>query len=132
MVSREIHRHGRGLTTAAGHKVAFIDDEACVGCGECVATCFTGAIGISWKSDPAIVQQKMVEYAAAALHEKEGKFAAINFIIDVTPDCDCLGWSDNPIVPNIGIAASLDPVSSRRRFPRSGESGARQRHERPG
>ncbi|MHB1325421.1 MAG: DUF362 domain-containing protein [Thermoleophilia bacterium] len=93
------------------HKVAQIDDEACIGCGECVATCFTGAISISWKSDPAIVQQKMVEYAAAALHDKQGKFAALNFIIDVTPDCDCIGWSDNAIVPNIGIAASLDPVS---------------------
>lgn len=94
-----------------GHKVAAIDDPACIGCGECVATCFTGAIGISWKSDASIVQQKMAEYAAAALHEKKDRFAAINFIIDVTPDCDCLGWSDNPIVPNIGIAASLDPVS---------------------
>lgn len=93
------------------HKVAWVDDEACIGCGECVATCFTGAIGISWKSDPAIVQQKLAEYAAAALHEKKGKFAAINFIIDVTPDCDCLGWSDNAIVPNIGIAASYDPVA---------------------
>ncbi|MHB8858962.1 MAG: DUF362 domain-containing protein [Thermoleophilia bacterium] len=92
-------------------KLAQIDDEACIGCGECAATCFTGAIGISWKSDPAIVQQKMVEFAAAALTEKEGRFAALNFILDVTPDCDCLGWSDNPIVPNIGIAASFDPVS---------------------
>ena len=92
-------------------KVAQINDEACIGCGECVATCFTGAIGISWKSDPAVVQQKMTEYAAAALTEKEGRFAAINFIMDVTPDCDCLGWSDNAIVPNIGIAASFDPVS---------------------
>ncbi|MHB8968103.1 MAG: DUF362 domain-containing protein [Thermoleophilia bacterium] len=61
--------------------------------------------------DPSIVQQKTVEYAAASLHGKEGKFAAINFIIDVTPDCDCIGWSDNPIVPNIGITASLDPVA---------------------
>ncbi|MHB1361016.1 MAG: DUF362 domain-containing protein [Thermoleophilia bacterium] len=92
-------------------KIARIEDEACVGCGECVATCFTGAIGISWKSDPAIVQQKMVEFAAAALTEKQGRFAALNFILDVTPDCDCLGWSDNPIVPNIGVAASFDPVS---------------------
>ena len=47
-----------------------IDDEACIGCSECVA-CFTGAINISWKSDPAIIQQKMVEYAAAALHDKQ-------------------------------------------------------------
>ncbi len=98
-------------TEGKGGKLACIDDQSCIGCGECVATCFTDAIGISWKGDPAIVQQKMVEYAAAALHEKEGKFAALNFIIDVTPDCDCLGWSDNAIVPNIGIAASYDPVA---------------------
>ncbi len=96
---------------AEGHKIALIDDDACIGCGECVVTCFTDAIGISWEGDPAIVQQKMTEYAAAALHDKSEKFAAINFIIDVTPDCDCLGWSDNAIVPNIGIAASRDPVS---------------------
>lgn len=93
-------------------KVALIDDEACVGCGECAASCFTGAIGISWKSDPAIVQQKMVEYAMASLTDKRDKFAAFNYIIDVTPDCDCLGWSDNPIVPNIGILASFDPVAA--------------------
>ena len=94
------------------NKVALIDNEACIGCGECVATCFTGAIGINWKSDPAIVQQKMAEYAGAALSGKASKFAAINHVLDVTPDCDCLGWSDNPIVPNIGIVASLDPVAA--------------------
>ncbi|MFA5809155.1 MAG: DUF362 domain-containing protein [Thermoleophilia bacterium] len=93
-------------------KVALIDDGACIGCGECVATCFNDAIGISWKSDPGVVQQKMAEYASAALTGKKGKFAAINYILDVTPDCDCLGWSDNPIVPNIGIVASHDPVAA--------------------
>ena len=92
-------------------QVALIDDDACIGCGECVATCFYGAIAINWKSDPAIVQQKMAEYALGAISDKRRKFAAINYIIDVTPDCDCLGWSDNPIVPNIGIAASTDPVA---------------------
>ncbi|MFA6001556.1 MAG: DUF362 domain-containing protein [Thermoleophilia bacterium] len=93
-------------------KVALIDDEACIGCGECVATCFNNAIGISWKSDPGVVQQKMAEYASAALTGKKDKFAAINYLLDVTPDCDCLGWSDNAIVPNIGIVASFDPVAA--------------------
>ncbi len=92
-------------------KVALIDSGACIGCGECVASCFTGAIAINWKTDPAVMQQKMVEFALGVLRDKKGKFAAINYILDVTPDCDCLGWSDNPIVPNIGIAASRDPVA---------------------
>ncbi len=97
---------------AVGHKVALIDNEACIGCGECVATCFTGAIDIVWQSDPAIVQEKTAEYMAGVLAGKEGKFAAINYIIGVTPDCDCLGWNDNAIVPDIGIVASLDPVAA--------------------
>ena len=93
-------------------KVALIDQNACIGCGECVATCYEGAIDINWKSDPAIVQQKMAEYATAALIENRSRFVAINHILDVTPDCDCLGWSDNPFVPNIGIVASFDPVAA--------------------
>jgi hypothetical protein len=106
-----VDAEGKGAGGAKQPRVASIAPEECVGCGECVAVCFTGAIEISWKSDPAIVQQKMVEHAAAALSGKEKKFAAINYVLDVTPDCDCLGWSDNPIVPNIGIAASYDPVA---------------------
>lgn len=93
-------------------KKALIEAEACVGCGECVAVCFTGAIGISWETDPAKMQERMAEYALAVLQDKKNKFAAINYLLDVTPDCDCLGWSDNPIVPNIGIAASYDPVAA--------------------
>lgn len=95
----------------AARKAASIDSGPCIGCGECVTVCYTGAIGISWKSDPAIVQQKMAEYAFAVLKEKSHKFAAINFLMDITPDCDCVGWSDKPIVPNLGIMAATDPVA---------------------
>jgi hypothetical protein len=35
----------------------------------------------------------------------------INFITNVSPDCDCAGWSDRPIVNDIGILASKDPVA---------------------
>ena len=35
----------------------------------------------------------------------------MNFVINVTPDCDCVPWSDTPIVPDIGILASKDPVA---------------------
>ncbi len=95
-----------------GRKAAYIDPECCIGCGECVATCYTGAIAIRWESDPAIVQQKTAEYMAGVLAEKKGKFAAIDYVLSVTPDCDCLGWSDNAIVPDIGIVASRDPVAA--------------------
>jgi uncharacterized Fe-S center protein len=34
-----------------------------------------------------------------------------NFVVDVTPDCDCFPWSDTPIVQDVGILASRDPVA---------------------
>jgi uncharacterized Fe-S center protein len=35
----------------------------------------------------------------------------MNFLIRITPDCDCFPFSDAPIVPDIGILASRDPVA---------------------
>jgi uncharacterized protein len=31
--------------------------------------------------------------------------------MQVTPQCDCAGYSDKPICPDIGILASRDPVA---------------------
>ena len=52
---------------------------------------------------------KVAEYAIAALNGKPGFH--INFMIDISPDCDCWGYNDKPIVADIGIAASFDPVA---------------------
>jgi uncharacterized Fe-S center protein len=35
----------------------------------------------------------------------------MNFLTNITPDCDCCPWSDSPIVPDIGFLASTDPVA---------------------
>jgi uncharacterized Fe-S center protein len=42
---------------------------------------------------------------------KENKVGFMNFLIRITPDCDCMPFSDAPIVPDIGILASKDPVA---------------------
>jgi uncharacterized Fe-S center protein len=41
----------------------------------------------------------------------KGKVAFINLALDLTPGCDCQGFSDMPIVPNLGVFASYDPVA---------------------
>lgn len=92
-------------------KKAYINPEKCYGCGECVVACTTGAIEISWKTEPHIIQEKIVEYVSGALQGKEKKSGFFNFLINVTPDCDCYGWNDMPIVPDIGILASDDPIA---------------------
>jgi uncharacterized Fe-S center protein len=90
---------------------ASILPESCLGCGECTVTCPHRAIAISWKTTPVTLQEKMVEYAYGVQKEKKGKIGFINFVIGVTPDCDCFSWSDAPIVNDIGILASQDPVA---------------------
>ena len=35
----------------------------------------------------------------------------INFVLNVSPECDCLGYSDSPVCPDIGILAAYDPVA---------------------
>jgi hypothetical protein len=55
--------------------------------------------------------RKMAEFARGAVTGKEGKTLFLNFITQVSPACDCYGYSDAPIVNDIGICASTDPVA---------------------
>jgi uncharacterized Fe-S center protein len=90
---------------------AWFDDDACQGCAECITACPEDALRILWNEHPAAVQEKMVEVAAATLRPKRGKAVFFNFVIEVTPDCDCFPFSDTPIVQDVGILASRDPVA---------------------
>lgn len=90
---------------------AKINEELCYGCGECLVTCTPRAISVRWDSSANSLQEKMVEYCMGATKGKENKVAYFNFVINVTPHCDCAGWSDTPIVNDIGILASKDPVA---------------------
>lgn len=92
-------------------RVSVIDKDKCIGCGECTVTCPVHAIGINWKTEPDIIQEKLVEYAEGALKNKKGKYGFVTFVTNVSPECDCYGWSDAPLVRDIGIFASRDPVA---------------------
>lgn len=90
---------------------AMIAMEKCIGCGECITVCSKRAIQVQWKTDSNKFLEKMAEYAFGAVKNKEGKVAYFNFIMNVTPLCDCVPWSDVPIVNDVGILASFDPVA---------------------
>ena len=97
------------ITISAGK--AIIDHDKCIGCAECVISCPTKAISIRWDATNNSLQEKIAEYTYGVLKGKKNKAFFFNFVMNVTPDCDCLSWSDVPIVPDIGILASKDPVA---------------------
>lgn len=92
-------------------KVSVVDESKCIGCGECTVTCPAQAIDVNWKTEPAAIQEKIVEYVEGVLKNKKGKCGFITFVTNVSPDCDCYGWSDASLVKDIGILASRDPVA---------------------
>lgn len=91
---------------------AVISNEKCVGCGECIEVCPENAIEINWNAEAHRVQKAWTETAFGVVKKiKPENILYINFINNVTPDCDCFGFSDNPIVPDVGVLAGTDPVA---------------------
>lgn len=92
-------------------KKAQMNPDLCIGCGECISACPIRAISPNWDTEISDFLERMTEYAYGVHKVKKGKIAYINFVMNVSPNCDCCGWADAPIVPDVGILASFDPVA---------------------
>jgi uncharacterized Fe-S center protein len=99
------------LVDINNQKKAKIDSDLCVGCGECILVCPHEAVKVQWAGDVPAFMENIVEYTLGVLKGKKGKSLFINFITDVSPACDCVPYNDAPIVRNIGVVASKDPVA---------------------
>lgn len=88
---------------------AEIDYAKCVGCGQCVALCqYDGAVmGAGDTSEN--MNCKIAEYTQAVLKDKP--HFHVSFIMNVSPECDCWHTNDAAVIPDLGIAASFDPVA---------------------
>lgn len=87
-----------------------INEEKCTGCGECIQRCPAGAIRISWNQEAHTFINRMTEYALAATMATTIP-VYINFLINISPDCDCMRNEGPPMVNDIGVLASSDPVA---------------------
>lgn len=91
------------------NRKAVIDYDKCVGCGQCVAVCQFDSAQVIWNESADTANEKIAEYAHAVVNEKPNFH--INFIMNVSPNCDCWDSNDVPIVPDLGIMASFDLVA---------------------
>ena len=89
--------------------VATIDHDRCVGCGRCIGVCNQDAIEPDYDAAVEVLNYKIAEYTQAVVQDRPSFH--ISLAIDVSPNCDCHAENDTPIVPDVGMFASFDPVA---------------------
>ena len=98
-----------GITDGYSIIPELCQDYRCLGCYEVCRD--KRAIPLTWCSskDTSI---RIVD-AAKAVIDTVGKdnFAFLNFLLDISPMCDCSPYSDTPVVPDLGILAGFDPLA---------------------
>ena len=90
-------------------KKASIDHSKCVGCGRCIGICPMDAVFAANDESNDILNCKIAEYTKAVIDGRPNFH--ISLVVDVSPCCDCHSENDVPIVPNVGMFASFDPVA---------------------
>lgn len=98
-----------GLVFDEAKKKMTVDQEHCLGCGRCLGACNFDAIAFDNDAANTVLNCRMAEYTKAVVDGRPNFH--ISLIVDVSPNCDCHGENDAPILPNLGMFASFDPLA---------------------
>lgn len=92
--------------------IPHIDTKKCIGCAKCISICPHGACTVNWLSTlPGTFEEKLCEYAFAATKiNKDNQIIYINFLLNITDNCDCMSHT-KIVAKDIGILAGTDPVA---------------------
>ena len=100
---------GQDAITYGADGKALIDQDKCVGCGRCIGVCNFDAIHNPSGDSVQMLNRKMAEYTKAVVDGRP--CFHISLVRDISPNCDCHGENDMPILPDVGMFASFDPVA---------------------
>ena len=98
-----------GLIFDEAARKMHVDQDNCVGCGRCLGACNFDAIIFDNDDAVELLNYRMAEYAKAVVDGRP--CFHISLVVDVSPNCDCHGENDVPILPNLGMFASFDPLA---------------------
>ena len=98
-----------GLVFDPATRKMHVDKEHCVGCGRCVGACNFDAIDFEDPNSNQMLNYRIAEYAKAVVDGRP-QFH-ISLVMDISPNCDCHGENDAPILPDVGMFASFDPLA---------------------
>jgi uncharacterized Fe-S center protein len=93
-------------------KSAVIDESICYGCSNCLQKCpIEKAIKRpTWNNAKKFVE-RFIDNVKAVLSFGPEKIRYINFAFDIPAKCDCVSNASVPVIPDLGILGSTDPVS---------------------
>jgi len=85
-----------------------IDKNKCIKCDGCSEACREYAIEVEWTTGEELSHR--IAKAAKAVLDSKGRenFFYFNFMLEVTPHCDCFSFSDSPLSKDAGILAGSD------------------------
>ena len=98
-----------GLEFHEDTKKMTVNADNCVGCGRCLGACTFDAIEFVNDAATKELNCRMAEYTKAVIDGRPNFH--ISLVVDVSPNCDCHAENDAPILPNIGMFASFDPLA---------------------
>ena len=98
-----------GLVFHEATHTMYVDPNHCLGCGRCVESCSFGALSFQSDAVCQLLNRRMAEYAKAVIDGRPSFH--ISLVMDISPNCDCHGENDVPILPDIGMFASFDPLA---------------------
>ncbi|MFX1349739.1 MAG: DUF362 domain-containing protein [Promethearchaeota archaeon] len=94
------------------NKVALINQSLCHGCFRCHLKCpIKGAINAPILRGISDFIECFIDNAKAVLTTGAEKFRYINFAFEIPLMCDCVSNASVPVVPDLGIFGSSDPVA---------------------
>ena len=97
------------LSFDARTKKTRVIEENCVGCGRCLGACNFDAISFTNFAANELLNRRMAEYTKAVVDGRP--CFHVWLVVDVSPNCDCHGENDVPILPDLGMFASFDPLA---------------------
>ncbi|MHA1839058.1 MAG: DUF362 domain-containing protein [Candidatus Ranarchaeia archaeon] len=97
-----------------GSGIAEIDQQLCTGCQQCQSACRIlgpNAISSAWL-EPAEQVERMIDNVKGVLKGiGKDRFIYLNLLIDIGEQCDCVPFGPIPLVPDLGMMVSRDPVA---------------------
>ena len=98
-----------GLVFDEERRKMTVNQDNCVGCGRCIGACNFDAIDFAQDAAVKELKCRMAEYAKAVVYGRPNFH--ISLVCDVSPTCDCHAGNDAPIIADVGMFASFDPLA---------------------